>query len=109
MIGREGELKTLIEMLHETIEERQPRVVTVFGEAGLGKSRLMFEFTSAIELLPERVWMFAGRAHQEMPALQFALVRDLFARASNPESDTREVKRRWSRAAGNLLVRETER
>jgi len=94
MIGRESELKALIEMLGETIEEREPRVVTVFGEAGLGKSRLMFEFTSAVELLPERVWMFAGRAHQEMPALQFALVRDLFAsRFRIQESDTAEVKR----------------
>ena len=94
MIGREAELKALLEMLHETIEEREPRVVTVFGEAGLGKSRLMFEFTSAVELLPERVWMFAGRAHQEMPSLQYALVRDLFAsRFGIQESDSAEIKR----------------
>ncbi|HET6362496.1 MAG TPA: adenylate/guanylate cyclase domain-containing protein [Gemmatimonadota bacterium] len=94
MIGREAELRALLEMLHETIEEREPRVVTVYGDAGLGKSRLMFEFTSAVELLPERVWMFAGRAHQEMPALQYALVRDLFAsRFGIQESDSTEVKR----------------
>jgi class 3 adenylate cyclase/tetratricopeptide (TPR) repeat protein len=94
MIGREAELKALLEMLHETNEEREPRVVTVYGDAGLGKSRLMFEFTSAVELLPERVWMFAGRAHQEMPALQYALVRDLFAsRFGIQESDSAEVKR----------------
>jgi class 3 adenylate cyclase/tetratricopeptide (TPR) repeat protein len=94
MIGRESELKALIEMLGETIEEREPRVVTVFGEAGLGKSRLMFEFMSAVELRPERVWMFSGRAHQEMPALQYALVRDLFAsRFGIQESDSAEVKR----------------
>src|SRR5687768_1783202 len=94
MIGREAELKALLEMLHETVEEREPRVVTVYGDAGLGKSRLMFEFSSAVELLPERVWMFAGRAHQEMPALQYALVRDLFAsRFGIQESDSTEVKR----------------
>ncbi|MGH7567168.1 MAG: ATP-binding protein, partial [Gemmatimonadota bacterium] len=94
MIGRESELNALLEMLDETIEEREPRVVTVFGEAGLGKSRLMFEFSSAVELRPERVWMFAGRAHQEMPALQFALVRDLFAsRFGIQESDPADVKR----------------
>ena len=94
MIGREAELKALLELLHETIEEREPRVVTVYGDAGLGKTRLMFEFTSAVELLPERVWMFAGRAHQEMPALQYALVRDLFAsRFGIQESDSAEVKR----------------
>ena len=36
MIGREAELNALIEMMRETIDEREPRVVTVFGEAGLG-------------------------------------------------------------------------
>jgi class 3 adenylate cyclase/tetratricopeptide (TPR) repeat protein len=94
MIGRESELQALIEMLRETIEEREPRVVTILGEAGLGKSRLMFEFTSAVELLPDRVRVFAGRAHQEMPTLQFALVRDLFAsRFGIQESDSADVKR----------------
>ncbi|HET9332734.1 MAG TPA: adenylate/guanylate cyclase domain-containing protein [Gemmatimonadota bacterium] len=94
MIGRESELRALIEMLRETIDERDPRVVTVFGEAGLGKSRLMFEFASAVELLPDRVRVFTARAHQEMPALQFALVRDLFAsRFGIQESDPIDVKR----------------
>ncbi|HEY7473208.1 MAG TPA: adenylate/guanylate cyclase domain-containing protein [Gemmatimonadota bacterium] len=94
MIGRERELNALTEMMRETFDEREPRVVTVFGEAGLGKTRLMFEFMSAVELQPERVWMFAGRAHQEMPALQYALVRDLFAsRFGIQESDSAEVKR----------------
>jgi class 3 adenylate cyclase/tetratricopeptide (TPR) repeat protein len=94
MIGRESELKSLMDMFHETIEEREPRVVTVFGEAGLGKSRLMFEFVNAVELWPERVRVFSGRAHEEMPTLQFALVRDLFAaRFGIHESDTAEVKR----------------
>ena len=37
MIGREAELNALIEMMRETIDEREPRVVTVFGEAGLGR------------------------------------------------------------------------
>ena len=94
MIGREGELNALKEMLRETLDEGEPRVVTVLGEAGLGKSRLMFEFSSAVELLPDRIRVFTGRAHQEMPTLQFALVRDLFAsRFGIQESDTADVKR----------------
>lgn len=94
MIGRESELKSLMDMFHETIEEREPSVVTVFGEAGLGKSRLMFEFVNAVELLPDRVRVFSGRAHQEMPTLQLALVRDLFAsRFGIHESDIADVKR----------------
>ena len=94
MIGREAELHALTEMLRESLDEREPRVVTVFGEAGLGKSRLMFEFSSAAELLPDQMRVFTGRAHQEMPTLQFALVRDLFAsRFGIQESDPADVKR----------------
>ena len=113
MIGREAELNALIEMMRETIDEREPRVVTVFGEAGLGRRGLMFEFMSAVELQPERVWMFAGRAHQEMPALQYALVRtcslpgSASRRATPPRSSAPSSRTAWrsSSAPGRRAAR----
>ena len=39
------------------------RIVTVVGDAGIGKSRLLYEFDNWLELLPESVYFFAGRAY----------------------------------------------
>ena len=79
MIGREAELRHLQEVLDEVIEENEPRVVTVVGEAGVGKSRLLYEFNNWVELLPEKVWFFRARAGQRTSYLPYLLVRDLFS------------------------------
>ena len=95
----------MLEMLGETIDEREARIVTVYGEAGLGKTRLMLEFASAVELLPDRIRVFTARAHQEMPSLQFALVRDQFAsRFGIQESDSIELKRRKFESGMELFL-----
>jgi tetratricopeptide (TPR) repeat protein len=44
MVGRDRELETLFALLHEAIEAGGPRMVAVFGPAGIGKSRLVQEF-----------------------------------------------------------------
>ena len=44
MIGRERELQTMLGLLDEAVENRQPRLVVVSGPSGIGKSRLLREF-----------------------------------------------------------------
>src|SRR6202521_4271473 len=54
IIGRDRELVTLTGLLDETIESGKPRLVVIYGLAGIGKSRLTNEFvTSASESSPE--------------------------------------------------------
>ena len=48
MVGRERELEQLRGALAEAIEMRQCRLVTVIGEAGVGKSRLIDEFVRSV-------------------------------------------------------------
>jgi class 3 adenylate cyclase len=79
MVGRHAELEHLLDALHAVIDEHELQVVTVLGEAGLGKSRLLYEFDNKVELLPERVHVFTGRATESTRALPYALVRDLFS------------------------------
>src|SRR5688572_5702669 len=43
LIDREHELSLLVNALHRTLRDRVPQLVTVFGRAGLGKSRLVRE------------------------------------------------------------------
>jgi class 3 adenylate cyclase len=77
MVGRETELKYLQDALLTAIEEGEGQVVTVVGEAGVGKSRLIYEFQNWFELLPQVVRLFAGQAKLETQHIPYSLLRDL--------------------------------
>lgn len=79
MIGREIELRLLEEALTLTLEDGETQVVTVVGEAGIGKSRLLFEFSSLIDLMEQTVWFFQARATQPSMLQPYSLTRDLFS------------------------------
>ncbi|MGZ6345578.1 MAG: adenylate/guanylate cyclase domain-containing protein, partial [Candidatus Limnocylindrales bacterium] len=49
MVGREAELSLLRETFHEIAQRRVPRIVTVVGDAGVGKSRLIREFLAGLD------------------------------------------------------------
>src|SRR5258708_40177557 len=48
VIGRNRELDMLLGLLDEAVETRQPRLVAIFGPAGIGKTRLTSEFMTAL-------------------------------------------------------------
>jgi class 3 adenylate cyclase/tetratricopeptide (TPR) repeat protein len=48
-IGREEELELLENTLARTVRSRRPHVFTVYGEPGVGKSRLLREFLAGVE------------------------------------------------------------
>ncbi len=79
MIGREAELLRLQQGLRAVLEGRELQAFTVMGEAGVGKSRLLYEFHKWLELQPEDVRLFKGRASPEMFNLPFALLRNVFS------------------------------
>jgi serine/threonine protein kinase/tetratricopeptide (TPR) repeat protein len=79
MIGREIELRLLQEALTLTLEDGETQVVTVVGEAGVGKSRLLFEFSNWTDLQEQTVWFFQARATQPSMLEPYSLARDLFS------------------------------
>ncbi len=79
MIGRETELKQLRQALETVIQTQATHMVTVVGDAGVGKSRLLYEFNDWLESLPDKVLYFKGRADQRTINLPFVLFRDLFS------------------------------
>ena len=59
--GRERQLRVVKELLHETVEERRPRLLLVLGPAGVGKSRLVWEFEKYIDGISETFAWHRGR------------------------------------------------
>ena len=78
-VGREPELQTLQNLFRDAIEDRTVRVVTIVGEAGVGKSRLLYEFSNWMELRPEEYYYFKGRAAAVAQAVPYYVIRDLLA------------------------------
>ncbi len=79
MIGREIELRLLQEALTLTLEDGETQVVTVVGEAGVGKSRLLYEFSNWTDIMEQTVWFFQARATQPSMLQPYSLTRDLFS------------------------------
>jgi len=61
LLGRSAELRTIRELFHATVERRSPRMVLVSGPAGVGKSRLGWEFEKYIDGLADQIWWHRGR------------------------------------------------
>jgi class 3 adenylate cyclase/tetratricopeptide (TPR) repeat protein len=79
LIGRELELKRLQDGLTAAIEDHEKQFVTLLGEAGVGKSRLIAEFNNWLELLPQGIFFFRGRATPAMQNASHSLLRDVFS------------------------------
>jgi ABC-type oligopeptide transport system substrate-binding subunit/class 3 adenylate cyclase len=93
MVGRDVELKLLQDTLHIADREGVGQVITISGEAGIGKSRLAYEFDNWIELLPPPpIRIFQGRGRQETQHQPYALLRDVFShRFEIQDSDPNEI------------------
>jgi class 3 adenylate cyclase len=61
LTGRDAELRTIRELFHAAAERRVPRLVLVSGPAGVGKSRLGWEFFKYVDGLVADVWWHRGR------------------------------------------------
>jgi class 3 adenylate cyclase/tetratricopeptide (TPR) repeat protein len=61
MVGRDRELETLVTLLDEAVETSRPRMVAVYGPAGIGKSRLAQEFLQVGSSAQGRLTVLRGR------------------------------------------------
>ena len=61
-VGRAEELRQLKDLFHAMSREKRARLVSVVGPAGIGKTRLAWEFTKYLDGLVENVWWHDGRS-----------------------------------------------
>ena len=79
MVGREAELADLQHAFEQVGRTRAGRLVTVVGDAGLGKSRLLDEFQAWLVARVDAGGVFGARAQPPTQDQPFGLLRDLFA------------------------------
>ncbi len=87
-VGRDDELRLLKDQVHATGREGRARMVSVIGEAGIGKSRLGWELLKYIDGITENVYWHHGRSPSYGDGLTFwALGEMVRSRAGIAETD----------------------
>ena len=92
LTGRDAELRTVRELFHAAADRRVPRLVLVSGPAGVGKSRLGWEFEKYADGLAGGMWWHRGRCLSYGEGVAFwALAEIVRQRLGIAEEDPAEV------------------
>jgi class 3 adenylate cyclase/tetratricopeptide (TPR) repeat protein len=78
MIGRDKELLWLQTSLRDVVQSGKGRVITIVGEAGIGKSRLTHEYERWVDALPIEVAVLKANTEPSMRQVPYSLMRNLF-------------------------------
>ena len=80
LIGREKELVQLKSAYESVLQAGKAHFITITGEPGVGKSRLLDEFTRWLVIAPNQTpLLFLGRAMPQMNNTPYALLNNLLA------------------------------
>jgi class 3 adenylate cyclase/tetratricopeptide (TPR) repeat protein len=94
-VGRDDELRLLKDLFHATARDKRPRLVSVLGPAGIGKSRLAWEFLKYAGGLVEDTYWHSGRSPAYGEGITFwALGEMIRRRAGLLETDDEATTRR---------------
>jgi class 3 adenylate cyclase len=95
LTGRDTELRTVKDLFHAAADRRVPRLVLVSGPAGVGKSRLGWEFEKYADGLVDDIWWHRGRCLSYGEGVAFwALAEIVRQRLGIAEEDPAEVAAR---------------
>ncbi len=96
LTGRDVEVRTVRDLFHATVDRRVPRLVLVSGPAGVGKSRLGWEFEKYVDGLVEDLWWHRGRCLSYGEGVAFwalaEIVRQRLGIAEEDPADTAAAK-----------------
>ena len=108
-VGRDRELRLLKEFLHATTEEGKARLLSVVGLAGVGKSRLAWEFFKYIDGLSETIWYQRGRCLAYGEGVAFAALTEMVRmRTGIVESEPLDSAKRKLRASVEEIITDEE-
>jgi predicted ATPase/class 3 adenylate cyclase len=109
LVGRERELRVLVDALERVRAEQSVQLVTLVGAPGIGKSRLVYELFRRLEQMPEPVYWRRGRSLPYGEGVAFwALAEIVKAQAGILETDGLEQADEKLRAAVEAAVGEED-
>src|SRR3954451_20449120 len=104
-VGRARELQSIIDAAEESAHEGQARHVTIVGEAGSGKSRLLWEYFKYLDGIEQVRWWHQGRCLSYGQGVAYwALAEMVRSRAGISEEESPEAAYEKLRAAVNEHV-----
>jgi len=114
LVGRSGEMDRLADIFLSTQEVGQPHLALITGAAGLGKSRLLFEFAGHIETENPLLTVVSSRALDQTSRVPYYLWKELWSnRFEINEDDPLDVSQKkvidgvltlWGRALGEVTA-----
>ncbi|MFL5644291.1 MAG: adenylate/guanylate cyclase domain-containing protein [Chloroflexota bacterium] len=110
-VGRAPELRMLKDFHVATGAERRPRLVSIVGQGGIGKSRLIWEFQKYLDGVTEVVYWHQGRSPAYGVGISFwALAEMVRSRTGiNDGDDTADARARLSAAIAQWVTDDAER
>jgi class 3 adenylate cyclase/predicted ATPase len=94
-VGRQRELKLIKDLFHGCAQDRRAHLVSVTGIAGIGKSRLAWEFYKYFDGLADLVWWQRGRCLAYGEGVAYWALADMIRmRARIEEGEAPESARR---------------
>jgi len=94
-VGRDEELRALKDHFHATEREGKPRLLTIVGQAGIGKTRLAWELEKYLDGVVETILWHEGRSPSYGDGISYwALAEIVRGRARIAESDEPDTARR---------------
>ncbi len=79
LIGRQAELGLLQGTFTRTVQGQEAQLVTIMGEAGVGKSRLLYEFDRWVAQQPLPLVAFKARAVHQTMNVPFGMLREMIS------------------------------
>jgi class 3 adenylate cyclase/predicted ATPase len=110
-VGRDDELRLLKELFDATAREQKSRLVTVIGQAGIGKSRLAWEFEKYLDGVVDTAYWHEGRSPSYGEGISYwALAEMVRRRAGIAEGDDEAtIRRRLGATLDEFILDPAER
>ena len=110
-VGRDDELRLIKELFDATSREQKSRLVTVIGQAGIGKSRLAWEFEKYLDGVVDTAYWHEGRSPSYGEGISYwALAEMVRRRAGIAEGDDEPtIRRRLGATLDEFILDPAER